>query len=136
MADGNSHHAVVTGWLAATASDAPAEQLLGRFEAGFDALWRRAQLTLGHVTLVAIVDRVLCNAAERIPLVSLLEVDDSGLRFEVFRPRIGELSREQLAEAAATIMAEFLTVLGQLTAEIMTPGLHAALSGVERDTAS
>ena len=93
-------------------------------------MWRRALVTLGDVTLKAILDRVLYTAAERFPLLSPLEVDATGLRSDKFRQGAGSLHRDQLGEGIRFILVEFLTVLGNLTAEVLTPALHAELAKV------
>ena len=47
------------------------------------ALWNRANLTLGEVTLTAIVDRVLYSAAEQFPPFESLKVEPAGIDFRV-----------------------------------------------------
>src|SRR5207248_9581339 len=97
------------------AKQTPHERLFHAFESAFGAMWRRALVTLGDVTLKAILDRVLYTAAERFPLLSPLEVDATGLRSDKFRQGAGSLHRDQLGEGIRCILGEFLTVLGNLT---------------------
>jgi hypothetical protein len=127
LSDTSDHSASVDAWMQRAATDTRPEQLIQAFERGFAALWKRAQLTLGDVTLTAIVDRVLWNAAERYPFLSTLEVDTNGLQCRELRPNAPQ---DRLAEGIRFVLLEFLTVLGTLTAEILTPALHAALSDV------
>jgi hypothetical protein len=112
------------------AKEAPPERLLDAFERAFGAMWRRARVTLGDVTLMAILDRVLYNAAGRFPQLSTLEVDASGLRSDKFREHAGSLHGDQLADGIRFILVEFLTVLGNLTAEVLTPALHSELAKI------
>jgi hypothetical protein len=100
------------------------------FDQGFAALWRRAHLTLGDVTLTAIVGRVLYVAAEEHPFLSALTVDPGGLRCQELHERAVDLPPDRLAEALRFVLVEFLTVLGSLTAEILTPALHAELASI------
>lgn len=130
MIEANDHGACVGAWMGLLAKDAPPGRLLEFFEQGFAAMWRRALATLGDVTLTAILDRVLYNAAERFPLLAPLEMDESGLRTEKLRARIDGLDRDQLHDALRFILVEFLTVLGNLTAEVLTPALRSALAKV------
>lgn len=130
MIEANDHRTRVDEWMGLFARDATSKRLLGIFEQGFGAVWRRAHATLGGVTLMAILDRVLYNAAGRFPLLAPLEMDESGLRTGTLRERIDGLDRDQLEEALRFILVEFLTVLGNLTAEVLTPALHAALAKV------
>ncbi len=106
----------------------PPEPLLRAFEQAFAALWLRADRTLGEVTLTAIVERVLSRAADRHPVLSPLEVAAAGLRCDGLLARAGSLHHERLADGIRFVLVEFLTVVGNLTADILTPALHAELS--------
>ena len=102
---------------------------LAAFDEAFAAVWRRAHRTLGGVTLAAIADRVVYLARERFPVLSPLEVRENGIRCEAIRD--AELaSRADLLEGMRFALIELLTVLGRLTAEILTPALHAELAKV------
>jgi hypothetical protein len=127
----DDHRACVNAWMARAAKDDPApERLIEAFEQAFAALWRRAHRTLGDVTLMAIVDRVLYNAAEGFPFLSALKIEATGLRCPELRQSAGSSHHDQLAEGLQFLLVEFLTVLGNLTAEVLTPALHSELSKV------
>ncbi|HEX7600673.1 MAG TPA: hypothetical protein VF316_03670 [Polyangiaceae bacterium] len=96
------------------------------------ALWRRSVVTLGEITLWAVVDRVLYMVSETHPFLSTLTVEKTGLRFDGFREQGGALDAN-LRPAVRLVLVEFLTVLGHLTDEILTPALHAELSKVALD---
>lgn len=130
MVDETGHGARVDAWLERAAKGLPAEGLLEVFEQGFASLWRRAHQTLGEVTLNAIADRVLYNAAEQHPILSPLRIEAAGLRCQELRENAGTLHLDQLAKGIRFALVEFLTVLGNLTSEILTPSLHAELSKV------
>jgi len=87
------------------------------------------------VTLTAIVERVLHTATEQFPFLASLEVDASGLRCQSLQSQVGS-SHEQVSAAIQFVLVEFLTVLGNLTAQILTPALRAELSQTPEDTAS
>jgi hypothetical protein len=111
--------------------DTSCEQLVQRFEVAFGAMWWRARQTLGDVTLIAIADRVLYSATEQYPMLSALTADADGLHCQALKERAAELPRDQLADGICLLLTEFLSVLGNLTAEILTPGLHSELAKVE-----
>lgn len=119
------HEAVVTAWLHRAACGSPFE-IIEAFEHAFNAVWRRAYLTLGEITLAAIVERVLQSASERYPPLLAIVVTESGLRCESLRTT--GLHEDQARTASQFVLLEFLTVLGNLTAEILTPALHDELS--------
>ena len=131
MPDATSHEAHVDAWLKRTAKDLSPEVLLQLFETALGALWARTTTTLGEVTLTAIAERVLYNASEKFPLFSSLEVEPTGgIQFRALRARIGSVRASELNDAVRFVLVEFLTVLGNLTAEILTPELHSELSNV------
>jgi hypothetical protein len=127
------HDAYVAAWLDGAAKGVPPAQLIGLFERALGALWQRALSTLGEVTLTAIVDRVLYTASEKFPILSALSVEGAGIRFEELRSGIGAGDDGNLLEAVRFVLVELLSVLGNLTAQILTPALHEALSKVSVD---
>ena len=94
------------------------------------ALWSRAHLTLGDVTLGAIMDRVLHNAAERFSPFESLKVEPNGIDWRELRERQEALDEGDLAEGIQFVIVEFLVVVGNLTGEILTPALHSELSKI------
>jgi hypothetical protein len=125
----------VAVWIEGAAKDTHATGLVALFERAIGAMWRRAQVTLGDVTLAAIVERVLYTASMRFPTLTGLEVETTGVRFEALRARIDKLDEHELVSGIQFTLVEFLTVLGHLTAEILTPALHAELSRVTLEAA-
>jgi hypothetical protein len=133
--EGSEHARAVHAWME-RAAGLPTEALLRAFEAGFAALWHRADRTLGDVTLAAIMDRVLVTAADRYPVLAALEIGPTGIRWQPLRERAGDVQRDELSDGLCFVMVEFLTVLGNLTAEILTSALHAELARVGNATSS
>ncbi len=127
---GQSHIGCVNAWMDRGARGLPPDGLVQAFEEAFGALWRRAHQTLGDVTLTAILDRVLCNGAERFPILSKLTIDATGLDCRELRKNVHGAPPNVLADAIGFVLVEFLRVLGTLTANILTPALHAELSMV------
>jgi hypothetical protein len=129
--DEGQHAACVDTWLKRSGKDLSPEALLRLFEAALGALWARTATTLGEVTLTAIAERVLYNASETFPLFSSLKVEPTGgIPFRELRERIRSVHGSELMEGIRFVLVEFLTVLGSLTAEILTPELHSELSNV------
>ena len=128
LPDEAAHVECVEAWLDQAAKTLAPAQLVTLFERALSALWRRAEITLGEVTLTAIVDRVLYTASETYPFLSALKVEETGIGFDGFREQGAHVAN--LPEAVRLVLVEFLTVLGHLTDEILTPALHAELSKV------
>jgi hypothetical protein len=126
----------VDAWLDHAAGRLPPAALVRLFQAALPALWACTETTLGEVTLSAIAERVLLNASERYPLFASLTVEPGGgLQCRELGEQVRSGQGEQLLEGIRYVLVELLTVLGNLTAEILTPELHAALSSVTADTA-
>jgi predicted alpha/beta hydrolase family esterase len=128
--DEANHAAYVEAWLTEAARGLPPALLISLFERATSALWQRTHVTLGEVTLAAIIDRVLYTASENYPFLSTLKVDETGIRFDQFRQEEAVRHDGHLTAAVLFVLAEFLTVLGHLTDEILTPALHTELSKV------
>jgi hypothetical protein len=128
MSGGESDHDVaVTAWLQQAAQGRTVESLIQAFERLFAAFWQRSIVTLGEVTLTAIVERVRHKATRQYPMLASLDVDASGLHCGDLSSRL-ELRDDQVSAALRFVLVEFLTVLGNLTAQILTPALHAELA--------
>jgi hypothetical protein len=126
---GGRHKTRVGEWLDRTRDLSPVE-FVDAFQLAFDALWERALQSLGDVTLTAIVDRVLHTTIEAFPIVAPLGIVADKLQCRALRAKAAEMARAELAEVAKFVLVQFLTVLGNLTAEILTPALHSGLSNV------
>lgn len=117
--------------MARVPSGAAPEQLVAAFEQGFNTLWRRTHVTLGDVTLFAVVDRVLRNASDQFPLLAALQMEDGiGVQFSELRRRVKPEDGEQLRQGMRSTLVQFLTVTGNLTAEVLTSALHGELAKV------
>jgi len=129
--DHGQHALCVDTWLERSAAGLAPDALLRLLEAALDAVWIRTKTTLGEVTLTAIAERVLHNASERFSLLWSLKIEPTrGIQCRELSDRIGSVEPAELREAIRFVLVELLTVLGNLTAEILTPALHAEISKV------
>jgi hypothetical protein len=126
------HELRVDDWMASIVTCSQASDLVDAFERAFGALWERAHVTLGEITLTAIVDRVLYSASETYPAFALVKVNATGLDCAALRARVDDTTREELARGIRFVLFELLTVIGSLTAEILSPALHAELTAATR----
>ena len=124
----NRHREVVGAWAAKRAPDLPPQQVIDAFGDAFGRLWQRSRETLGDITLYAISDRVLHSASRQFCILDAVSIGDGGLELDKLRERASEGDGTELLQAAQFVLAEFLTVLGKLAAEILTPALHAELA--------
>jgi hypothetical protein len=126
--DGTSlHDRTVDAWLARL-GDGSATRIATAFERAFGAMWNRAQRPLGDVTLAAIVERVIHGAAASAPLLSTLRVDMNGLHCEELIAQARNAPLAEIRTAVRSFVIEFLSVLGELTADVLTSAMHDELA--------
>lgn len=131
MAERNIHSDAVGAWRAGRTGALSHQELAGLYERALGALWRRAHLSLGEITLRAIMERVLHQGVEVFPHLAALKIGTSGIHFEEMRQAAPALDLGLLDESLAYLVAELLRVFGTLTGEILTPVLHAELHKVQ-----
>ena len=124
------HAGVVSARFDRCVQDLPPRRLVDQFTFAFNSVWRRANRTLGEVTLMAIGERVLYVAAERYLPLAELKLEPDGIHSDGFLPRIDDLTRDELTNAVRFILTELLTVVGALTGEVLSPPLHAELAAI------
>jgi hypothetical protein len=131
------HAAVVDAWLEGAMKDLQPELWIDLFAASLETLWISASETLGEVTLHAIVDRVLHNAGARFAFLATLEIKAHGeIRMDGLRARVDLRHDPELIHGMRFVLVELLSVIGSLTAEILSPELHAELLRVALPTKS
>jgi hypothetical protein len=127
------HAEFVASWIDGTASQLDAASLVAMIARATSAVWRRARLVLGEVTLQAIAGRVIRDSSEKYPFLSALRLDGAGgISFQDLGKGAALPDAGQLQEGLEFVLVEFLTVLGSLTGEILTPALHAEIRKVHR----
>ena len=127
MSDSPDHTNHVNAWMRQAAKGLSSQQLLQLSEIAMAALWKRAYLTLGEITLAAITDRVLSTAAENFPPFKSLKVTPTGIDWRELREQHEVLSERELKEGIRVVIAEFMVVVGNLTAEMFRPAFHNEL---------
>jgi hypothetical protein len=130
MRDESGHGACVDTWIARAGEGLGAAELAELLENALSALWRRTFATLGEITLIAIAERVLYDASAMFPPLASLKVESDGFHCEALRGRLDDVDPSAVRSWMRFVLVELLTVLGNLTAEILTPLLHAELSSV------
>jgi hypothetical protein len=128
LGEHSEHAAHVDTWIERLPNHLAPEQMVSAFEQGFTALWRRSARTLGDVTVSAIVDRGLNDVAATFPLLRALKVENGvGVQFGELRRNIRPEHVDQLRQGMRSMLIQLLTIMGTLTADILTPALHAEL---------
>jgi hypothetical protein len=128
--DEPSHAAVVDAWIARSLHGSASADVLELFRAAFEGLWYRAATTLGSATLIAIAERVLATVAANHPfLLAISSRPNTDSRWkQQLHDRLSAVPVPELIAGLRFTLIELLTILGRLTAEILTLELHAAVT--------
>lgn len=120
------HSVLVSSWEKKAASHLSSVQHVQLLEKGIKAVEQRACQTLSRVTLLVILDRVFQKTKVRFPILLNVKLEESSLNFNInslFRNK----ESAQLILALRFFLIELLSVLGRITADILTIPLHEKL---------
>jgi hypothetical protein len=118
------HLKLIKDWENTNANDLNSDQHVRLLEKAFRAIELRAGTTLSVVTLTLILDRVLHESKAKYPLLSEAFIESNRLSFEKMH---NHHKSEHLIEPIRYVLVELLTVLGRITADILTTPLHKEL---------
>lgn len=113
------HAEYINAWLELAAKGLPSERLACLFGETLRNLSVRASFALNKITLMAILKRVLYQSSEKYPVLSKLKVEPTGIPTEQFEHQFNQVDPDELSEAFRFLMNELLTILGNLTADIL-----------------
>ena len=133
MGSNEPYASFVDAWLHSLPNERRSEELVVLFERALQAVWERAQRTLGDVTLEAIGERVLYHAVAKYPAISRLALEPSGFHCRELRDGAQQLDKADMQEGLRFVLVRFLAILGSLTADILTNALREELSKVGLD---
>lgn len=123
----NSHFRQVELWVEQKLNGLSHGEVIEAFNKAFQRVWGKAELTLGRVTMQAIADRIVHVGHEEYPWLSPIHKSNDGIDLSELTQNINHISDKELRLGLSYVLAEFLRVLGSLTAEIISSKLHAAL---------
>lgn len=129
------HKTRVSSWAGPNAEALSAEQLIRLFGAAIRAVEQRSLATLSNVTLMVVVDRALRECVEKFPVLSEIKAQPQGMDLGALLGKSAGLEIKELREALEHLLVVLLTVLGNITADILTAPLHKALMEVTRESA-
>lgn len=133
MKQGGSHSREIDIWIRKNADGLSADQLLLLFVDGLGAIHERAAKTLSHVTLGAIFDRVLHESRKEHPLLNAVNLNENSFDFGALIAQSGTLDCNEIQTAFRHLLIGLITLLGNLTANILTRPLYQELHKVTAD---
>lgn len=128
--EGRPHSKQIDDWIRQNASGLPSEKVVIIFGEAIQAIQRRAGATLSEVTLSAIFDRVLHMSQQRFTLLSKVKIESKSIVLDALIGSASDLERDEITDAFRFFLIELLTLLGNLTADILTKPLYQELSKV------
>jgi hypothetical protein len=126
----NQHQKVVAAWASRVGSPTDAVAFIRLHQTALTAVWNRANVTISEVTLAIVADRAVFTSQEKFPWISVLKAEESGINLDVLFE--SSVDRAELGKGLQCLITEFLTVMGGITEEIITPALHKALSAANK----
>ncbi len=106
------------------------EELVELLDQALRAVWSVARPNISEATLAAVLDRALVNTADEYPGLPRVTIETDAADFSALRAAAPRLKRDELARAIEFLLTDFMAILGNLTAEIMTSSLQQKLSSV------
>ena len=82
-------------------------------------LWNKIVITLGIVTLKAIMRRSLVMTAQRYAFLEQLEITDEGLDLAKFKAGVSEQERENMKSGFEELILNLFAILAELTGEVI-----------------
>ena len=123
-----SHARTVSLWLQKFPATLTQEEFVGAIEKVFDQALEKTQITISEVTLSAVLDRILYNSAVKFPILNELKLDGAKLKFASLKRHVKSSSNSEIKAAFLYFFTEFFFVIGNLTAEHLTPILYNELT--------
>ena len=94
----------------------------------------RVLLTLSSITWKAILERALSQSSELHPLLLGIKVEAHGLSIAGLLPSLQSEHTNQVIESFRFFIIEILTIVGNLTAEVLTEPLYRVLFKLVADS--
>lgn len=130
-----THKELVGLWEEQNTRDLSEEQLLQVYGSAFRAIEQRCLATLSKVTLDVVLDRVLHLGTEKFPFYSDITIESSGFGFKNLTQKNDKYRIEDLRAGLSCLIEEVLTVIGNITSDVMTESLHKELMKVTKESA-
>jgi signal transduction histidine kinase len=114
----------IDAWLEQATKGLPAKRLADIFGNALKTISKKASYTLNRITLMAIFKRVLFRCREKYPLLENIKVDSNGISIEQFSIQFDKEDPAELFKAFRYLFQELFSILGNLTANIVTTSLQ------------
>ena len=124
------HSNKVKDWIDVATPRLSSPELIKLFELAVTKLWLRSCITIGDVTVLAIVDRALTTCAQVHKVSIPLSIGPTGIPWDEFRQAASNLSKDEIIQALAYFTTEFIAIASSITGEFLSAPLHKELASV------
>lgn len=122
-----THQKQIEAWEKANLLNQPPDIQIKLYIKAFKLIEQRTLKTLSTVTLLVVLDRVLSESTEKFQLLSDIKIDQKGFIFDGLVSNIHGHSSEKFIEPLHYLLVVLLSVLGNITADILSTPLHQEL---------
>jgi len=123
----DAHEKQVRIWETENAKGLSKEQLVPLFAKAILAVEKRSLVTLSSVTVMVVADRAIHESKEKHPILANIKIDPNGMDFSELLKMNNSQVAEEACDALRYLLMEYLMVLGNITAQILTTALHREL---------
>ncbi|MGZ3693609.1 MAG: hypothetical protein ACXWQO_05425 [Bdellovibrionota bacterium] len=131
----SKHKTLVSAWAEKNTKGLNAEQLVRLFSAAIRAVEQRCLTTLSSITVMVVLDRALEESKETYAFLSDITVETQGLDLGGLLGKCKNYKLEELREGLQDLLIGLLTVIGNITADILTAPLHKQLLEINCENA-
>lgn len=129
-----SHAEQVSLWDEKICAGLDLNTFVRTYGCAIQAVELRSLVTLSSVTVKVVIDRALHESLGKYPLLSWVSVEPERLDLSRLIGQCESYDPSEVRQALQFLLIEVLNVLGNITAEVLTPALHTELLRVTAES--
>ncbi len=127
----DTHAEQVRVWEEKNCTGLRSEQIAQLYARAVQAIENRSLVTLSSVTVKVVVDRALYESQGKFPVLAAVNIEGDRLNLTPLIEKCAGQDLEELRKALRFLLTEVLSVLGNITADVLTAPLYKKLAGVQ-----
>jgi hypothetical protein len=131
----STHKAIVSLWEEKNIKNLRTDQAIQVFGNAIQMIERRCLITLSTVTVYVVLDRIIHQGIEKFPLLIEITIEDGSLNLTKIYQKKNHYELKEINNAFRYLLIELLTVIGNITSEVLSAPLHKELMEVTSESA-
>ncbi|MBY0415719.1 MAG: hypothetical protein K2Q18_16210 [Bdellovibrionales bacterium] len=131
----STHQDVVILWEEKNIKNLENDLAIQVFGNAIHCIERRCLITLSSVTLQVVLDRIIHQGIEKFPILVEITLEKEGINFTKIIQKKDHYKIGEIQDAFRYLLIEILTVIGNLTSDVLTTPLHKELMEVTSESA-